>query len=315
MVENFAAFFIIIALGVLFQILRPGGANPDNARHIINTVVIKFMLPALCFRVISTMSIDINTILFPLSAIITVISMLALTFVVLTALQRFMRIEKKQKGALILTAAFGNVTFFGLPIIASLYGQEAQKYPLMYDFMAAGILLWTVGVQIAAYYGGEGKMDGSTFKTGLKTLASMPPIWAMVLAFAANFSGLGLKTPLFMNRVLEMMSAPVVPLMIFSVGLMLKVPRLKDIVIAMPSVIIKLIVSPICAFGIALILGMSGLPLKATIVEAALPVMIMTLALSSEYKLDHTLAALTTIISIVLSFITVPVAVFLANKI
>jgi predicted permease len=314
MAENFAAFFIIIALGVLFQVLRPGGVEPDNARHIINTIVLKFMLPALCFRVISTMSIDINTVLFPLSAIITVISMLALTFVVLTVLQRFIRIEKKQKGALILTAAFGNVTFFGLPIMAALYGQEAQKYPLMYDFMAAGILLWTVGVQIAAYYGGDGKTDGSTFKTGLKTLASMPPIWAMVLAFAANFSGLGLKTPLFMSRVLEMMAAPVVPLMIFSVGLMLKVPRLKDIAIAMPSVIIKLIVSPICAFGIAIALGMSGLPLKATIVEAALPVMIMTLALSSEYKLDHTLAALTAIISIVLSFITVPIAVFLTAK-
>ncbi|MDR1952036.1 MAG: AEC family transporter [Elusimicrobiota bacterium] len=304
MIENLSAFFIIIALGVLFQIIKPGNIDADTARHTINTLVIKFMLPALCFRVISTMRIDRDTFLFPLSAILTVFAILIIAYFLITIAGKFIHIRKKQKGALILTSAFGNVTFFGLPILMTLYGPEAEKYPLMYDIMGAGSLLWIIGTPLASYYGGVKKFS---FKESIKNLFSTPPLWAMVLAFLANILGLGVKTPYFILKVLEMMSAPVIPLMIFSVGLTLKIPHIKHIVIAMPSVLIKLIISPLIAFVITRFLGMSGIAMQASIMEASLPVMIMTLALCSQYKLDHRLAAIVTIISIVFSFITIPI--------
>jgi predicted permease len=313
MIESLGAFFIIIALGVLFQIIKPSNIDANSARLAINTIVIKFMLPALCFRVISKMDIDINTILFPLSAILTVFASILFAFIVLTILERFIRITKEQKGALIITAAFGNVTFFGLPILIGLYGQEAQKFPLMYDFMGAGTLLWTVGVVIASYYGTISK-DGSILKDGLKSLFKTPPVWAMIFGFIANFVGLGRELPNFLIKVLEMLSAPVIPMMIFSIGLTLKVPNLKYIALALPAVIIKLIICPLIAFGIATFLGLSGIALKATIIEAGLPVMVLALFITIQYKLDDNLAALVTIMSIIVSFITIPALVFLVGK-
>ncbi|MDR2860250.1 MAG: AEC family transporter, partial [Elusimicrobiota bacterium] len=115
MIENLTSFFIIIALGVLFQIIRPGNVDSGFARHVINTLVIKFMMPALCFKVISTMTINKDTILFPLSAIITVLLSIVFAYIVITIFSKWVKIRKRQKGILILTAAFGNVTFFGLP--------------------------------------------------------------------------------------------------------------------------------------------------------------------------------------------------------
>ncbi|MDR2708344.1 MAG: AEC family transporter [Elusimicrobiota bacterium] len=308
MIENLFSFFVIIALGVLFQILKPAQIDADTARRVINAIVIKFMMPALCFRVISTMAIDRNTIFFPLSAILTVLVVLVLTYFVINIMGLFVRIRRRQRGALLLTATFGNVTFFGLPILTTLYGQSAEKFPLMYDFLGAGTLMWTVGAAIAAYFGAVPRQKEifGGIKRGLKTILLNPPIWALVLAFIANFCGLGARLPHPILTVLTMLSAPVIPLMIFSVGLCLKVPRLKDFTLAAPAVIIKIVVSPIIGFFIAHFLGLTGLALKASTLEAGLPVMIMTLALSLQYGLDHKLAALATVLSLLAAFVSIP---------
>jgi predicted permease len=310
MIENLFVFFVIIAAGTFFKWKRPGNIDPDSTRHIINTIVINLMLPALCFRIISSMSIDINTILFPVSAILTILSATLFAYITYTIAAKFIDIKKKEKGALILMSAFSNASFFGLPILIGVYGEEAAKYPIMYDLLATGILLWTLGVSIASYYGNGKK---ATLKEGFKTLIKLPPIWAMILGFAVNFLGWGVKLPLIIIKVLDMLSMPVIPLMIFSMGFMLQVPKFKQIVIAVPAVIIKLCISPLLAFAIVSLLGMSGLPFKASVLEASLPVMTLALVVASQYKLDHTLAALIMIITIALSFITIPTTAWLVR--
>jgi predicted permease len=57
-----------------------------------------------------------------------------------------------------------------------------------------------------------------------------------------NFSSLSL--PSFFLKTLELMCLPIVPLMIFSVGLALPIPKTKHAVIAMPAIIIKLCFVP-----------------------------------------------------------------------
>ncbi|MCL2144648.1 MAG: hypothetical protein FWH43_04045 [Endomicrobia bacterium] len=56
----------------------------------------------------------------------------------------------------------------------------------------------------------------------------------------------------------------------------------------------------------ASILGMSGLALKSSVTEAAMPAMVLTLVIASHYKLDHTLAALAIMLTTALSFISLP---------
>lgn len=302
MTENLISFFIIIAGGVFFQWKKPGNLEPDTARHVINTIVIKFFLPALCFKVIATAKIDINTILLPASAILTILTSLLLSFIVFGIIEKFTSLWKKEKGVLILASAFGNVTFLGLPLLTGLYGDEAAQYVLLYDLLATTPLLWFVGAAIASSYG-KGKRI--SVKESIKILAELPPIWALILGFIANFAGLAI--PGFIVQTLELLSMPIVPLMIFSVGLALTIPKIKETVVVFPAVIIKLCIVPLIAYGIASLLGMSGLPLKASVMEAAMPTMVLTLVIASQYKLDHKLAALAIVLTTAAAFISMPV--------
>lgn len=302
------SFFLIMAGGIFFKWRKPAGIDPDNARHVINTIVINFFLPALCFKVIATSVIDINTVLLPLSGIITILLSIAFSFAVYAIVQKFTKLDQKNKAALVIAASFGNVTFLGLPILTGLYGDDAAQYVLLYDLMATTPLLWLVGAAIASSYGSGRKL---TIKESLKVLAELPPIWALILGFIANI--INLKIPGFLLTTLDMLSMPIVPLMIFSIGLALQMPKAKETIVAVPAIIIKLCIVPFIAYIVALLLGMNGLPLKATVMEAAMPTMVLSLVIASQYKLDHKLSALVIVLTTAASFITIPLISYLIS--
>jgi predicted permease len=85
------------------------------------------------------------------------------------------------------------------------------------------------------------------------------------------------------------MAMPIVPLMLFSVGLALPMPKIKHVVISIPALIIKLCIAPLLSFAIVSFFGMDGLALKSAIMEAAMPTMVLTLVVASHHKLDHNL--------------------------
>ncbi|AKL98576.1 AEC family transporter [Endomicrobium proavitum] len=309
MAENLIAFFIIIAGGVFFQWKKPGNIEADAARHVINTTVIRFFLPALCFKVIASSPIDKNTLLLPLSAIGTIFISLLIAFLIYALVEKWTHITKTEKAVLILAGTFGNVTFLGLPVLSGLYGQDAAQYVLLYDLLATTPLLWIVGAAVASSYGRGRRL---TVKESFKILAQLPPIWALIAGFAFNFSGLAL--PSFLIKTLDLMSMPIVPLMIFSVGLALTAPNLKHTILALPAVALKLLIAPLAAFAISYFLGMQGLPLKASVMEAAMPTMVVTLVIASQFKLDHKLAALAIVLTTALSFISMPAISWLVAR-
>lgn len=302
------SFFLIMSGGVFFKIKKPGGIEPDAARHVINTVVLNFFLPALCFKVIAEAPVDRNTLLLPVSAALTVFVLLIFSFAVFGIIGKFVRLENKQKGVLVIASAFSNVTFLGLPLLTGLYGGQAAQYVLIYDLLAVTPLVWFAGASIASYYG---KGEKLSVKESIKNLAALAPIWALILGFAANFTQT--RMPVFLVKTLDLMSMPIAPLMIFSVGLALAVPETKEALLLIAALVIKLCIAPLTAYCIAAGLGMDGLPFKIGIMEAALPTMVLTLVLASKYKLDHKLAAMTVAAATAVSFITVPAVFFLAG--
>jgi len=306
MFDNLASLFIIAALGVIFQLKRPGNINPSTARHVINTSVIKFFLPALCFKAISAATINKNTLLLPLSAIITIFLSLLISFIIYAVIEKLIILNKKEKGVLILAASFGNITFLGLLFLTNLYGQNTAEYVLLYDLLAATPLIWLVGTAIASYYGSGQKLS---LKKNFKTILELPPVWALFAGFAVNFAGV--RFPSFLMKTLDLMSMPIIPLMMFSIGLTITAPKLKYITVALPAAAIKLCLAPMLAFGIALLLGIDGLILKSTVMEAAMPTMILTLVISSQYELDLSLNAFVILFTTILSFITLPLTAWL----
>ncbi|MDR3113307.1 MAG: AEC family transporter, partial [Endomicrobium sp.] len=168
--------------------------------------------------------------------------------------------------------------------------------------LATTPLLWLVGASIAASYGSGKKLSA---KESLKTFIGLPPVWGLVLGFAVNFAGF--KIPGFLMKTLDLLSMPIVPMMIFSVGLALCAPKIKETAIVLPAVIIKLCFAPLAAYTASTLFKMGGLALKSSVMEAAMPSMVLTMVIASQFKLNHKLAALTIAITTASSFITLPI--------
>ncbi|MFZ3123153.1 MAG: AEC family transporter [Thermodesulfovibrionales bacterium] len=294
--------------GVAFRRLRIGGLNADSLRQSINITVLNIFLPALCIKIIYTSKIDIEMLLVPATAWITIISTLLISFSVYKFLGRKMHIKPSEKGVLILSAAFGNVSYLGLPVLTGLYGYEAAKYALFYDLLASTPLLWLVGAPMASRYGENKKLQ---IRESLKTIISLPPIWGIFAGIVLNVTNTPL--PAFVQKALGMFGDLVVPLMIFSIGLALTLPKVKHAYTIIPAVVIKLAMVPFISFITAYFLGLKGNALASCLIEGAMPTMVLSLLIAARFKLDASMSAFIIVVTTFLSFITLPVAIYMTK--
>jgi predicted permease len=294
-------FGLIILAGMAFRRIRPAGMEAGAMSQGINAGVLNLFLPALCIKTMYRSSVDLDALRVPGVAWITTLAALLLAAGVYALLARKIRLVPQEKGVILLAAAFGNVTYLGLPVLTGLFGPHAARYALYYDLLATTPLLWLVGASIASRYGGDRSYG---LMAALKTIASLPPVWGIFAGIALNLAGTSL--PLFILNTLEMLGGLVVPLMIFSIGLALTFPKVAHAYAVIPAVIIKLVVSPAISLLAARTLGVSGTALASSVLEGAMPSMVLTLLVADRYKLDVSLGAFMIVVTTILSFVTLP---------
>lgn len=301
-------FGFVILAGIVFKRLRFGGMDPEIVRLAINAAVLNMFLPALCVKAVYAAHIDAMLFLVPITSWMTTLLSLLLSLGVYTLLGRRMQIAPAEKGVLILAATFGNVLYLGLPVLVGLYGGEAMKYALFYDLLAATPVLWIFGAAVASRYG-EGR--GTTVVESVKTIATLPPIWGIIVGAGLKLAAIPL--PAFLMKALGMLGDMVVPLMIFSIGLALSLPKVERAITALPAVFIKLLVAPLLAYLTGYLVGLRGEALAACVVEGAMPTMVISLLIASKFKLDVSLAAFVIVATTALFFVTLPLIVYLTG--
>lgn len=307
MYDLLLSFGLIILAGVGFRRLRLG-LDADTLRQAINISVFNIFLPALCIKIVSAASIDIETLLVPATAWITTLGGLLFALAIYAVLEKVMHIGPAEKGVLVLGAAFGNVTYLGLPVLTGVYGYEAAKYALFFDLLATTPLLWLVGASLASRYG-----EGRRFeiRESLKTIASLPPLWGIFAGIILRIAHI--PVPGFVMKTLGMLGDLVVPLMIFTIGLALSFPKVRHAYAIIPAVIIKLFLLPFIAYMAAVMLGLGGTALASCLVEGAMPTMVLSLLIASRFKLDESLAAFMIVVTTAISIVTLPLAIYLAD--
>jgi predicted permease len=308
MYEVLFPFGLIILAGVAFKKLRFAGIQAEDVRLAINSAVLNIFLPALCIKAVYTARIDARLFLVPAASWATTLVSLLLSLGLYTLLEKKMQIAPAEKGVLVLGATFGNVLYLGLPVLTGLYGGEAAKYALFYDLLAATPILWIFGAAVASRYG-EGR--GTTITESVKTIATLPPIWGIIVGFGLKSAAVPL--PGLLMKALGMLGDTVVPLMVFSVGLALSLPKVKHAITALPAVCMKLLAVPVVAFLAGRLLGLKGEPLAACVIEGSMPTMIISLLIAERFRLDVSLAAFMIVVTTTLFFLTLPLIVYLTS--
>ncbi len=288
----------LIACGVVWSQLRPGGLRADETRRVLTTLVYYLLLPALVLKVLWSAPLGLVSVQIAAVAGATVLVALALT-----ALScRVCMPDRAAAGAMMLAAAWPNAVYLGLPILDRLFGEPGRAVAIQYDIFGALPLLLTVGVLVARYYGDRGEDKAGT----LRGLFAVPSIWAAILAVVLNLSGVSI--PSWLDDWLGFLGYAVTPLMLFSLGLALVFDRfrVRDIPALATVTLVQLLAAPLVALALVVWLGMQGVPALGTVLEAAMPAMVLGIVFCDRFGLDTGLYAAAVSLTTAISLITLP---------
>jgi predicted permease len=170
------------------------------------------------------------------------------------------------------------------------------------DLFAATPLLFTAGVMVARHYGEEGaKKPRSPW-----LFFNAPPFWAAAVAVVLNVNGI--VAPDWLLGVLQKLSAAVVPLMLFSLGLALSwtAESIRNITYVIPVIIIKMALMPLFAMVLVGYLPITGEYCAAAVLDLSMPSMLLGIVFCDRYRLDSPLYAMAVTVTTAISLIALP---------
>lgn len=299
MLDVIAQMGVLIGAGVVLCRARPGGRDPEQLRRGLTDIVYYLLLPALVLDALWRTELSWDSLRIAALAAAGVLSALWLA----GAGCRWCKVAAPTRGALMLAAAFPNVTYLGLPVLEATFGPWARGVAIQYDLFACTPLLLTLGILTARKHGATGAAQGGGV---LRPLLQVPALWAALLAVVLNQSGV--SAPAVVESLLRLLGNAVAPLMLIALGLGLVwsgfAPR--QLLRVVPVLLIQLLLMPLLVWGLALVSGLDARLLAPVVLEAAMPSMVLGMVLCDRYGLDTPFYATAVTLSTALSMVTLP---------
>ncbi|MFZ5574556.1 MAG: AEC family transporter [Pseudomonadota bacterium] len=289
---------LLIAAGGIWPRWQTG-ISIVGLRGEINRLVLNFFAPMLFFAAGAAATVDLAILKVPLILGAATLFGLGLAALALLATPLGRGLTRPQCGAIMLASGFGNVLFFGYPFLTTVFGESGARYPFFADMLATTPLVWSLGVWIAFRCGHHA--EHASF---LSMWLRLPPVWGFAAGIAVNLSGVDLA-PLV--EAARWAGSPTIPLMLFVLGLTIPWHDLRPQRAVLVALAIKLALMPLFALGLALAWpGPLSEPAEAAVLEAAMPTMVMVIALADRFGLDTRLAGLVMGWSTLAGLVTLP---------
>lgn len=235
--------------------------------------------------------------------------MMVLYFVILIVfsipLVKLLRIEKTKENEYRLMTIFSNVGFMGIPVISSIYGQEAIVYVVFY-MLGYNLLLYTYGLYLASKGRGEGQ------KFDAKRLVNAGVIASVV---ALVIFSLDIKVPASVASFFNYTGNAVVPLSMMLIGASVAQHADKKFFTDLRFYIFaasKMLVIPITAAFVVRMFQLPVLVQGVFILMLAMPVGSIVVMVAKETGMDERTCTIGSVLTTLLSILTIPiVAIFL----
>lgn len=278
------------------RLLRPEDAD------LLNTVVIYVTLPAFIFNATYgyRQPLPVSIAKAPIIAFGAMIAVMCLAYLA----GRALKLDRPTLGALVLASMFGNTGFLGYPVVQAAFREKgALVAASLYDQFVMAVPLYTMGVLIAAGFGGQ-KVKTSQL---LKVL-TLPALWAIPIALLVR--PLALPAPLL--DAIGYLGAGTIPLVMISLGLSLSARSLKGwFLCAAVACVLKLGIMPLLTHYAISAAGVSGTVYKVTVLEAGMPTSMISAVIAGKYGANGRFVASVIFFSTLLSIITIPAALLI----
>jgi predicted permease len=266
---------IITLAGVGFTLGRLHDVDIDP----LNTVAVYVLVPALVFHSLATAALAEATL--ARIAVATAAYMVVM-LVVAEAVGRLAGETEPILSALVLVSAFPNSGNYGIPLSEFAFGADGRSTAVLF-LTVQSVLVYTIGVYIAQRGSGTAGLDG------MKRALKIPLVYAVLAAVAARWAGAVPPVESTAMQTVELVGNASIPLMLLILGIQLAG---TDYGTALRRVgtanVLKMVVAPAVAVGIALVVGFQNPTVARTFVlECSTPAAITPLLLVVEFG-DHT---------------------------
>lgn len=191
--------------------------------------------------------------------------------------------DNRRRGAVVHCLYRSNIVLFAMGLTGTLYGSEALAAASL--VVAIFVPLYNVAaVMILEYYRG-GKIDFSVFKSIVRNPLLIGAVSGVL------FSLLPVKMPVTIADILSDLSGVTTPLAMMVLGATLSLSALNhDRKCVTCTVVVKMVVIPLCALVLAKALGFSSLEVFLSFIVFATPVAANAYTMSENMGADGTLA-------------------------
>lgn len=297
MLSVLAQMSLLIACGTFWKMFAPAHISPIAHRRALTDLVFYILLPALVLDVIWRAPLDSSSLKISFLAASGILIGLGVMWLVM----RWLKATKQQTGALLLAAAFPNATYLGLPVLDQALGPYTRVTVLQYDLFACTPILLSFGMLLAQHYG-----DNNSQIHPLRALLKIPPLWAVTVGISLNIAGI--PQPEIVDSGLSMLAGGVVPLMLIVLGMSIRWHslRLRFMGLLLPVVLISLVLTPFCIFGLSQLIGLNKDLIIPVALITAMPTMVFGIVICERYGLDSELYAAAVTLTTICSLLTLP---------
>jgi len=289
------------------------GIIKEETRDGLVKIIFNITLPLLLFTNFSRL--DLTPEILTNSLMVIVMSLGAMLLMLLAgyATSHFFKTGHEQKSVYIVHSAFGNILYFGFPVINALFGELGLYYASIYTFVSI-MLLWTLGVYIITR---NGKMNFSDSFRRMVNPNSVAIIAGFVL-FLFN-----IKIPGVLLKPFQSLGGTTIYLSMLYIGSLLGLMNLKSILgnrMVYITALNKNILFPLFLVFLFILMpgqwvsGLDKMVVSVVILEAAMPCMANIVIVARIFNVDDQLATSNVFLSTLLSIATLPMVWVLINR-
>ncbi|MDJ0701886.1 MAG: AEC family transporter, partial [Leptolyngbyaceae cyanobacterium MO_188.B28] len=225
----------------------------------------------------------------------------ALLYLIAVGLGRSLKFSRDERKGLIAIALFANVGNMGLPFVLFSLGQAGLERATVY---LVGVNLLVTGLFPIV-------LKGTGIRTGVVFTLRQPVLWSVLAGLAIQASG-GMLLPQAIGGGVVLLGGGAIPMALLTLGVQLSRTQFVFGRYELFGAGIRLLVSPLLAYGTGRLLGLEGLDLQVAVVQSAMPVAVNSLIWVTELGGDAVRVARTIVLSTLLSFFTLPGVLWLS---
>lgn len=257
------------------------------------------LLPALVLTGMAEMTLEVG------SAIAIALSFFintSLLYLLAVAVGHLLKFSSDAKKSLIATTTFANVGNMGLPFILFSLGEAGLERAIVY-LVSSSLLIASVFPIV---------LKGEGLRAGVGYTLRLPVFWAAMVGLALQGWGGTLPDPI--DRGMTLLAGGTIPIALLMLGIQLSRTQFIFGRYEWFGAALRLLVSPLLAYIVAGRVGLSGLELQVVVLQAAMPVAVNSLIWVTELGGDTVRVARTIVLSTFLSFLTLPVVLWLSSQ-